>query len=184
MNILVLNGDPDAKQTGFNRYVNELCATLDSRGHIVKVVELRRRTLNQCVGCYSCWLKTPGRCIFHDDVEEILRAYLMSELVILASPVLVGFTSALLKRFMERTHPLALPFLYFKDGRMQHVPRYDKYPKLALLLEASERLDARTMDTIDAVYKSGKTRIFAFEATTAKKPSEVADEIDNSKRFA
>ena len=40
---------------------------MQDAGAEVEVIELRRKTIKNCIGCYTCWTKTPGKCIHKDD---------------------------------------------------------------------------------------------------------------------
>jgi multimeric flavodoxin WrbA len=46
--------------------------------------------IHHCLGCFNCWVKTPGTCSIHDDEAEVTRRYIASDLVILASPLIMG----------------------------------------------------------------------------------------------
>ena len=45
-------------------------------------LDLRSTQVKDCTGCWSCWIKTPGRCI-HKDLDEFYKAYLNADIVII-----------------------------------------------------------------------------------------------------
>ena len=49
-----------------------------------KVIHTENMKISPCIGCNVCWLKTPGICAIKDDYEEILKAYLQYDTVLLS----------------------------------------------------------------------------------------------------
>jgi len=92
-------------------------------------LDLTKTNIKDCTGCWSCWLKTPGRCI-HKDLYAFYRAYLDADEVIILSRISQGFVSGNLKSLFDRMLPLYLPFITYKTGESMHVPRYAKYPEV------------------------------------------------------
>lgn len=99
----------------------------------VKSVELKK-----CVGCFNCWVATPGICIFKDSARDISREYISSDICILLSEIKYGDYSAEIKRVLDRNICNILPFFKEVNGEMHHAPRYDKYPQLVMLGYGSE----------------------------------------------
>ena len=93
------------------------------------ILDLRSTAVKDCTGCWSCWIKTPGRCV-HKDLDEFYTAYLDADKVIIFSKVSHGFVSGDLKTLFDRMLPLFLPFITYKTGESMHVPRYEKYPEI------------------------------------------------------
>jgi len=93
------------------------------------VLDLRATTVKDCTGCWSCWLKTPGRCM-HKDLDEFYKAYLDADKVIIFSNVSQGFISGNLKTLFDRMIPLFLPYITYETGESMHIPRYQKYPEI------------------------------------------------------
>lgn len=93
------------------------------------ILDLRSTTVRDCIGCWSCWLKTPGRCV-HKDLNEFYKAYLDADKVIIFSKVSHGFVSGNLKTVFDRMLPLFLPYITYKTGESMHLPRYEKYPEI------------------------------------------------------
>ena len=41
-------------------------------GAEVEVVHLHQKKIKQCIGCFTCMTKTPGRCVHNDDMTNEL----------------------------------------------------------------------------------------------------------------
>src|SRR5512145_1594239 len=141
MKILILNGNPDADRGTMDLYVSSLLKHLQAAGHDAGSITLRDKKIGYCVGCFNCWLKTPGICSIQDDAIDITRQYIASDHVILASPLIAGFMSSLLKSAMDRNICLVHPHLEEVDGEVHHKKRYDKYTLLSFLLEKEATTD-------------------------------------------
>ncbi|PIX24556.1 MAG: hypothetical protein COZ69_05815, partial [Deltaproteobacteria bacterium CG_4_8_14_3_um_filter_45_9] len=102
--------------------------------------------------------------------------------VLFASPVIMGFTSALLKKTHEKLLPLVHPYLEFVQTEVRHLARYEKYPLMALLLEKGNDTDEEDIKIISDIYRRDainfKTQ-FCFTKLTSDPLGEVADEIDS-----
>ena len=135
MQITILNGNPDAGNTAFDGYLKRLSDELTSGGHAVTVFELREMDIKYCIGCLDCWVKTPGQCVSADEARDVCRAYINSDFVLWASPVIMGFYSALLKKVTDKFIALVCPYATFVQGESHHMARYDRYPLTGLLLQ-------------------------------------------------
>ncbi len=153
MKILILNGNPDPAKGNMDPYLARLREQLSAAGHDVKVIVLRDKKIGYCVGCFNCWLKTPGLCTIQDDAIDITRQYIASDHVILASPLIAGFPSALLKRAMDRNICLVHPHLEDVAGEVHHKKRYDKYPLLSYLLEKEATTDDEDIAIVTDIFR-------------------------------
>ena len=133
MKITILNGNPEA--TGFDNYITHLQTTLEGGGHTVTRLDLRSMDLHCCVGCWGCWVKTPGECSNQDASLEIDRAIVNSDFTLWAAPLIMGFPAALLKTIMDKGLPLIHPYIEMDRGEFHHLRRYARYPRLGLLVE-------------------------------------------------
>ncbi len=90
-------------------------------------------TLNiaHCVGCFGCWMKTPGTCLVDDDARVIAREAIQCDLLILLSRVTYGGYSFPLKKTLERMIGLVTPWFTIVEGEVHHKPRYARFPRLA-----------------------------------------------------
>jgi putative sterol carrier protein/putative NADPH-quinone reductase len=121
--ILALQGSPRPK--GFTQMVLEkFLEGAASKGAVAEIIHLANKEIKPCIGCYSCWYKTPGICIHRDDMWELLQRYKACKVVVFATPLyhygMTGYT----KIFLERTLPLVQPYLIESDGVTTHPYRY------------------------------------------------------------
>jgi multimeric flavodoxin WrbA len=64
MKITILNGNPEL--SGFDGYLAQVKCLLEDQHHSVTQLDLRSLPLRHCVGCFGCWVKTPGMCVARD----------------------------------------------------------------------------------------------------------------------
>jgi multimeric flavodoxin WrbA len=112
-----------------------LAAGLIEAGHQVKLLKADKMKINYCQGCWSCWWKTPGECPQKDDMLQIYKSYLNSDLVVHFSPITMGFISSKLKTINDRTVPLVHPYIQIVNKECHHQKRYEKYPFFALIVD-------------------------------------------------
>ncbi len=152
MKITILNGNPNADNAKFDNYLKELCNLLKSSKHTVTILQLREMDIRYCIGSFDCWVKTPGECIVKDSSYDISREYINTDFVLFASPIIMGFTSALLKKAHDKLIPLLLPYFELVQNEVHHLARYDKYPLIGLLLEKDKDTDEEDIKIISDIY--------------------------------
>ena len=113
--------------------LNQLIKGMQAEGAEVEVVNIFKKKINYCIGCFTCWTKTPGECVHRDDMSrELFPRYMASDLCIMATPLFHYTVNATLKTFIERTLPFAQPFLELKNGVTRHPLRQVPPPLVAL----------------------------------------------------
>jgi multimeric flavodoxin WrbA len=107
-----------------------LTGILTQGGAEVQVFALRELKLAHCIGCFGCWLETPGICRYHEsDGRAILQAVMQSDMLIMFTPVTFGGYSSQLKQIVDRFVSLVLPYLRSSHNEVHHVPRYAHFPR-------------------------------------------------------
>jgi putative NADPH-quinone reductase/putative sterol carrier protein len=117
MKVLLVRGNP--RKNGFTEYLVNLFATgLREAGARVTDVDLAAEeySLQPCLGCFHCWLVTPGQCVHHDAMEKLLPVILEADALVCATPVYFFAMSSYMKIFFERAIPLTTEGL--ETGRM------------------------------------------------------------------
>ena len=133
MKIVILDGALENTPKNWSEYLSGLTAALKGNDHQVNHFLLKDQDIHHCTGCFKCWVQTPGMCVFDDDSREINRAVINSDFVLFASPLVMGFSTSVLKKKMDRMIPLVHPYLDIVEGEIHHLPRYDRYPLFGLL---------------------------------------------------
>ena len=152
--VFIVDGDPRHSCRGFGEHLEKLREGLVSRGHRVEHMQLRGKKIADCRGCFSCWLQTPGSCIFKDDHVDFLKILLQSDLVLFASPLILGFPSGLLKTTIDRFIPQALPYIELDEhGECRHPLRYEKTPLMGLLYEPEDDTDQEDIRIITFAFE-------------------------------
>ncbi len=153
MKITILNGNPDGRNKNFDLFLEKLNIFLEKEQHTVKHLKLRNMDIKYCTGCWGCWVKTPGKCLFPDESATVCSETIHSHLVLLASPIIMGFTSTLLKKAMDKLIPLVHPYIEFVHKESHHRKRYKKYPLFGLLLEKSDKSDEEDIAIISSIFE-------------------------------
>ena len=134
MNILILNGSPKQDQGTTGTILKTLEKGLTKTNPQITTKYAYKLNVNPCIGCFSCWTKTPGKCIHKDDVEELLSTLAETDLLILATPVYVDGMTGPLKTLLDRFIPLIKGRVELRDGHMRHVSRKEvNESKIALV---------------------------------------------------
>jgi multimeric flavodoxin WrbA len=102
---------------------------LNQAGTEVRTFPLHELKLAHCIGCFACWLETPGLCRFRDAGREIAQAVMQCDTIILISPVSFGGYAPQLKLMVDRFLPTLLPYFGVYHGEVHHRPRYARYPR-------------------------------------------------------
>jgi multimeric flavodoxin WrbA len=135
MNILAFNSSPRDNETSKTELVLQTFLTGARRaGAVAETLYLRNYKINHCLGCYGCWLQTPGKCVQKDDMSETLfDRYLQADLVVLASPIYHATMNARMKLFVERTMPMVDPLKSSPESAGGVAHRFEKMPKVVAL---------------------------------------------------
>lgn len=124
--VLALNGSPRAGAGVTARLLEPLLAGMGEAGAETELIQVRDLNLEPCIGCYSCWVQTPGRCIHSDGMDRGLEAWAAADLVVIGTPLYHGTMTGLMKTFLDRLLPRYEPWLVPSahiEGGSGHPPR-------------------------------------------------------------
>ncbi len=103
---------------------------LEGMGWSTTVLALRELEIAPCLGCFGCWVRTPGVCVVDDDGREVARRVVQSDLMVFVTPLTFGGYSSELKKALDRLIPIISPMFRRVRGEVHHVRRYARYPRL------------------------------------------------------
>lgn len=84
-----------------------------------------------CIGCFGCWLKTPGTCVIKDGFENMgKRLSEVSEFILISKATFGSYSSAV-KNVLDRSISYVLPFFEIRNGEMHHGERYHNALKIS-----------------------------------------------------
>jgi multimeric flavodoxin WrbA len=180
MKIQITNGNSERDNQAFEQYLDRLEAALLGQGHSVHRSTLREMDLRGCNGCFGCWVKTPGECILPDEGPLLRQQIIQADFHLLASPLRMGFPSALLKTGLDKSIPLIHPYFDVVQGEAHHRKRYAHYPRLGLLLQTETGSDERDLQIVADIFSRAalnmKTKL-EFAATLNRPVEDLARAI-------
>lgn len=135
--------------------------------------DLTQMGTKNCTGCWTCWWKTPGRCIYK-DLDEFYHEYITADKAVYFAKVKKGFVSGNLKTLFDRMIPLYLPYVDYKTGESMHVPRYEKYPDIEFYYEGEfENDESRRIfeDYVNRVFYQFHSKNFSVKPINEYAPA-------------
>ena len=134
MKVLAINSSARPEgQSKTKLMLDHLVEGMRDAGAEVEVVDLRKKNISNCIGCFTCWTKTPGVCLHNDDMtNELFPKFLESDLAVFATPLYHFTVNAQLKTFIERTLPAIQPFFVERGGETTH-PLRGPHPRVVML---------------------------------------------------
>ena len=84
------------------------------------------RPIRPCVGCFSCWNRTPGACVVKDGFENMGELIHRAEEVLVISRYTYGGFSGFVKNVFDRSLGYVLPQFEVISGETHHKKRYEE----------------------------------------------------------
>lgn len=98
--------------------------------------------IHHCVGCFGCWVKTPGKCVIHDGYEDTGIYMSKCQELILISRCCYGSVSPFVKMVQDRAISYIHPDFVVRKGEMHHKRRYDNVISLSACFYGEDITDA------------------------------------------
>ena len=191
MKILAINGSPKDKRSNTWRltsaFLEGITAKEESAGAQppeIETLNIGSLNIKPCLGCFSCWGKTPGECCIHDDMQGVIAKILWADVVVWSFPLYYFGLPGQLKTLIDRQLPMSLPFMSAETESGGHPTRYDMSGTRTVVISTCGFYTAKgNYDCVTSLYdrlcgKGGYTAIFCGqgELFRVKELSERTDE--------
>lgn len=141
MNILAINGSPKGERSNTWRLTSAFLRGITAREEracgqtpAVETLHVAKLDIKPCLGCFSCWSKTPGTCCLHDDMQAIIEKILWADVIIWSFPLYYFGLPGPLKNLIDRQLPMSLPFMSVEAQSGGHPSRYDMSDKRTVVI--------------------------------------------------
>ncbi len=120
-------------ETPFEHQVNQML--LDHLSHVnhLSWYSVHKDKVKPCLGCFNCFIRTPGECIIRKPFENINKDIASSDTLIYVTPLIYGCYSPAIKSVLDHSIANLHPFFKVYKGQIHHKMRYSKLPNLIIL---------------------------------------------------
>ncbi len=111
---------------GKEKFLTKITENVNQSGIIIDekiCVICNDNKIKNCMGCFECWIKTPGKCKIRDGYENLGSLYSKAKHITVISKCFYGSYSPFVKNVLDRTIPYLLPFFKYKNREMHHITR-------------------------------------------------------------
>lgn len=108
------------------------------------------KTIHSCVGCFDCWVKTPGTCIIKDDYQNMGELFSRCNELVIISRCYYGGYSPFVKNVLDRSISYILPYFTIRNKEMHHKSRYLKPIKISSIVYSKD-ITEKEMNTMESL---------------------------------
>lgn len=124
MKILAINGSPKGNRSNTWRltiaFLEGITIQEENGGAQAPEIEtlnISSLNLKPCLGCFSCWSKTPGECCIRDDMQGVINKILWADVVVWSFPLYYFGLPGQLKTLIDRQLPMSPPVHVHGNGK-------------------------------------------------------------------
>ncbi len=110
MRVLVLNGSPKGGRSNTLNITKAFLSGFPADTE-TEILDLSALEIKPCIGCFSCWSKTPGKCVIKDDMALISEKIIAADVIIESFPLYFFGMPSKLKAMTDRCLPFMLPYM-------------------------------------------------------------------------
>lgn len=158
MRILLINGSLRGNASSSLKiaraFVQGMIEQNGENDTVVEEVFLKDKNIDHCHGCFCCWKNSKGKCVIHDDMDEIREKIMESDVIIECFPLYFFGLPSKLKAFMDRMICFVSEYRAVNGdestGRFLHEMRFPELMQKKLVLISACGYE-ETVDCYDSV---------------------------------
>ena len=116
---------------------------------------------NNCIGCFSCWIKHPKKCALKDEYSNITEYIKDSDELVLISKNRYGCYSSEVKKTLERCIGYVLPYFEIRNNEIHHKSRYNKKLKLSTYFYGN--ISNKDKECLEKLVKANAINLNAYD---------------------
>ena len=152
MKVLAFNASPRKGNGVSEALMNWFLEGASQAGAEIEKHYVTDLDIKGCLGCFSCWWVTPGRCSQRDDMDWLLPKIAEADVLYLGTPIYHYNIVHYLQRMRERTLPLAMPEMYIEDGDTHHPARSRNKEQVTVLAAVCGFPDLVNFRQVEGLY--------------------------------
>lgn len=106
MNVIAINGSPKAEGNTYQA-LKIVTEAIENEGISTEIIHIGNKSIRGCIACGWCYEHKNEKCVFDDDVNEIIQKLKTADGIIIGSPVYYASISGTMKSFLDRTFYVA-----------------------------------------------------------------------------
>lgn len=125
MKILVLNGSPKKEKSDTMHITRSFLQGIEeTTTTYTQIIHVTEKNIKYCNGCFTC-KRNGGICIHNDDMADILKEMINSDILLFNFPLYSYGMPAALKNLIDRTLPLSSMTMKKAGDRYHHIGKVD-----------------------------------------------------------
>lgn len=129
--------------------------------------------IRHCVGCFGCWIKTPGVCMLKDGYQGMGELLSKCDEAVIISQCVYGTFGPFVKNVVDRSIPYILPYFVMTNGTMRHKKRYKNTFDLTVhfygdVTEKEKETAKRFVEAMCVDFHCGKHNVYFHEDVPAE----------------
>ena len=171
MKVILINGSPRLEHSSTLQLARAFLTGWDSAEKLeIEEVAVQQLDFKSCLGCLSCWKRTPGKCVQNDAATEWIEKVVQADAVVWSFPLYFYSLPGKLKMFLDRQcctlRPNFLPRSDFPEAGF-HGDRVDRSQQKILVFGTCGHFSgnanfAAVKSTFDLIYGEERWMPFFF----------------------
>ncbi|CCZ85327.1 MAG TPA: flavodoxin family protein [Candidatus Caccosoma faecigallinarum] len=161
-----------------NLILSDKAMDLSFNNQSIEFIDLSKLKISNCLGCFSCWTKTPGKCIIRDDAIKIYPKIATSENVLYISKIKYGSYDTIMKTMLERALPIQQAFIQLIDKETHHIQR-NVIQKKAIIIGYGDLSNEEKEIFIQLIQRNAKNMCFKDFRVVFSKEEQLEQIVNN-----